>query len=57
MYDDGFYSTHPVYTDVIVPDQINSLFDSITYDKGNALLRMLESTVTADNFRQGLRVI
>ena len=57
MYDDGFYSTHPVYTEVISPDQINSIFDSITYDKGNALLRMLESTVTPANFQAGLKVI
>ena len=56
MYDDGFESSQPVFEDVNDPSEINNLFDSITYDKGSALLFMLESTVGSQNFRDGLRV-
>lgn len=56
MYDDGYESSHPVSVDVTNPDQISSLFSSITYDKGSSLLFMLESTVGEINFRDGLRV-
>ncbi|CAF1146922.1 unnamed protein product, partial [Brachionus calyciflorus] len=54
MYDDGFMTSTPVLNEVLTPAQINSAFSSITYDKGSSLLRMLESTVGPDNFRQGL---
>lgn len=57
MYDDAFNASHSVFTNVVTPDQINTLFDSITYDKGSSLLRMLESIVTEENFQKALRVI
>jgi aminopeptidase N len=56
MYDDGFESSHPVVAQVNTPAEINSVFDSITYDKGSSLIRMLEATVGEDNFRAGLNV-
>lgn len=56
MYDDGFQTSTPVAAQVLTPAQINSAFGSITYDKGSSLLRMLESTVGAENFREGLIV-
>jgi aminopeptidase N len=57
MYDDGYsQSSHPVSAEVLTPSEINTLFDSITYDKGSSLLRMLESTVTDENFQTGLNV-
>lgn len=56
MYDDGFETSQPVAQEVSSPAQINSLFTSITYDKGSSILRMLESTVGEENFRLGLNV-
>ena len=56
MYDDAFPSSHPVEANVVTPDQINNLFDSITYAKGQGVLRMLESVVTEEGFRLGLIV-
>jgi aminopeptidase N len=56
MYDDGFRTSQPVSVEVNSPAEINSLFSSITYDKGSSVLRMLESTVGPDNFREGLNV-
>ncbi len=34
MWDDGLPSSHPIAAVVTTPDQINTLFDSITYNKG-----------------------
>ena len=56
MYDDGYESSHPVSVEINNPEDIGSLFSSITYDKGCAVLRMLESTVGEDSFKNGLRV-
>jgi aminopeptidase N len=56
MYDDAFESSHPVVAEVNTPAEINSVFDSITYDKGSSLIRMLEATVGEENFRVGLNV-
>lgn len=55
LYDDAFINSHSVAVDVQTPDQINTLFDSITYDKGSSLLRMLEAIVGEENFRDALR--
>lgn len=57
MYDDGYESSHPVSVEISNPENIGSLFSSITYDKGCAVLRMLESTVGEVEFKNGLRVI
>jgi len=57
MYDDGYdCSQNVAQTDILTPAEINSLFNSFTYDKGSSILFMLESTVGYDNFRDGLRV-
>ena len=58
MYDDGYDSSQNVaQTTILTPAEINSLFNSFTYDKGSSILFMLESTVGYDNFRDGLKVI
>ena len=56
MYDDGLQVSQPVSSQVITNADIGNAFSSITYDKGSALLRMLESTVSEENFRLGLNV-
>lgn len=57
MFDDGIQSTVPIENPVITSEQIGAVFNSITYSKGASVLRMLESTVGDENFRQGLNVI
>jgi aminopeptidase N len=51
---DALRSTRPVHSDVQTPAQIDEAFDGIAYQKGAAVLRMLESYVGADTFRQGV---
>ena len=56
MWDDAFPSSHPVEANVETPDQLNNVFDSITYSKGQSVLRQLENVVGAEGFRLGLIV-
>jgi aminopeptidase N len=51
---DALQSTRPIRVKADTPDQISELFDAITYEKGAAVLRMVESTVGPDAFRTGI---
>lgn len=54
---DALASSHPLSSkeeDVQRPEQISQLFDSITYSKGAAVLRMLSEFITETVFSQGL---
>jgi len=47
--------THPVITPINDVFQASGAFDSITYQKGQAVIRMLEAYVGEDAFRAGVR--
>jgi puromycin-sensitive aminopeptidase len=52
---DALPGTNPVRSDAQNPAQIQALFDGITYQKGGALLRMLEDWIGERDFRRGLQ--
>jgi len=52
---DAMDSTHPIRGEVRNADQATENFDAITYEKGGAMLRMLEGWLGADAFRDGIR--
>ncbi|WP_294291421.1 M1 family metallopeptidase [uncultured Sphingomonas sp.] len=52
---DATAATHPVIRKVTTVDQIGEAFDTITYQKGQAVIDMLESTVGEAKFRDGVR--
>jgi puromycin-sensitive aminopeptidase len=52
---DGLKNSHPIEQEVNNPAEIGQLFDAISYSKGATILRMLESFLGAEKFRQGLR--
>lgn len=52
---DALASTHPIYGVVKNPHEATQNFDVITYRKGASILRMVESYLGEDTFRQGLR--
>jgi aminopeptidase N len=52
---DARSGTHPIIQPIVDVLQANEAFDSITYSKGQAVIRMLESFVGADAFRAGVR--
>ena len=52
---DSTAATHPIVRHVETVDQIGEAFDAITYQKGQAVIGMLESTLGPDVFRAGIR--
>ena len=51
---DALHSTRAVRAKAETPAEINELFDSITYEKGAAILRMVEAWVGEEPFRDGV---
>jgi len=51
---DALSCTHPIEANVVNPDEINEVFDAISYQKGASVLRMVESFVGEDTFRRGV---
>lgn len=52
---DSRAGTHPVVQTVNTIDEANLAFDTITYEKGLAVIRMLEAYVGEEDFRTGVR--
>jgi puromycin-sensitive aminopeptidase len=52
---DSLASTRPVEFEVVSPADADGMFDVLTYEKGGALLRMLEQYLGAERFRDGIR--
>ncbi len=51
---DGLRSTRPVEFDVGRPEEAEAMFDVLTYQKGGAVLRMLEQYIGPETFRKGI---
>jgi aminopeptidase N len=55
MEGDARSTTHPIQQPVATEAEANSAFDDITYKKGQSFLRMLESFLGEEVFRDGIR--
>ena len=53
---DSLGSTRPIEFEVISPKDAEGMFDVLTYEKGAAVLRMLEQFLGEDEFRDGIRL-
>jgi aminopeptidase N len=51
---DSLDATRPIRARASTPDQIGELFDAIAYEKGAAVLRMIEAWVGEEAFRTGV---
>ncbi|HKR66658.1 MAG TPA: M1 family metallopeptidase [Thermoanaerobaculia bacterium] len=51
---DSLGATRAIHATASTPGEIKEMFDGIAYEKGAALLRMLENYVGADAFRNGV---
>ncbi|MGH6632600.1 MAG: M1 family metallopeptidase, partial [Sphingopyxis sp.] len=52
---DAFATTHPIVQTIRTVEDTNQAFDAITYQKGEAVITMLEAYAGADVWRGGLR--
>jgi aminopeptidase N len=55
MQRDSVAATHPVVQHIDTVEQANQAFDEITYQKGEAVIRMLEAYVGENAWRSGVR--
>jgi aminopeptidase N len=55
MEGDARPTTHPIQQPVATEGEANNAFDDITYKKGQSFLRMLESFLDEEPFRDGIR--
>ena len=55
MEGDARSTTHPIQQPVATEAEANSAFDDITYQKGESFIRMLESFLGEETFRDGIR--
>ncbi|HEY6959416.1 MAG TPA: M1 family metallopeptidase [Candidatus Limnocylindria bacterium] len=53
---DALASTHPISIEAKNAEEASERFDAITYTKGAAVLRMIESYLGEDTFRAGVRI-
>ena len=52
---DGLRSSHPVEVPVKKADEINQIFDAISYSKGSCVIRMISKYLGEDVFMEGIR--
>ena len=55
MGEDSRRTTHPIQHPIANESEAMAAFDSITYAKGQAIIRMVESYLGEDTFRAGIR--
>jgi aminopeptidase N len=52
---DALDNTHPIEVQIGHPDEIRTIFDAISYNKGASVIHMLHGYLNAKDFRDGLR--
>lgn len=52
---DSLRSSHPIEVPVKRADEINQIFDAISYSKGSCVLRMISKYLGEDTFMEGIR--
>lgn len=52
---DSLEHTHPIEVPIKHPDEIRTIFDAISYQKGSSVIHMLHNYLGATVFRDGLR--
>ncbi|HEV2965253.1 MAG TPA: M1 family metallopeptidase [Candidatus Angelobacter sp.] len=53
---DALRNTHAIRAKAETPSEINELFDFISYEKGAAVIRMIESYISPEVFRRGVNI-
>ncbi len=52
---DALSSTHPIEAKVKEPEEVEQLFDEISYSKGASVLKMIESYLGEETFKKGIQ--
>ncbi|MGB7861687.1 MAG: M1 family aminopeptidase, partial [Acidimicrobiia bacterium] len=54
MGTDQLASTRPIEFEVTAPEEVDQMFDAITYGKGSAVLHMIDEFIGVEQFRAGV---
>jgi len=54
METDALNNTHPIYVNVKNPNEIDQIFDEISYGKGGNILRMIDYYIGEEVFQKGI---
>ena len=52
---DSYETTRPLSFDVNTPDEVQGVFDSISYNKGASVIRMIEHIIGTNNFKSAIK--
>lgn len=52
---DSLENTHPIEVEIEDPNDINEIYDAVSYSKGASIIRMLAEYLGYDDFKKGLR--
>lgn len=52
---DQLNNTHPIQVEINHPDEIKTIFDNISYEKGASIIMMLEDYLGSETFMKGIR--
>lgn len=55
MSQDAYVTTHPIIHHIATVEEASQAFDSITYSKGEAVIRMLEAYAGSDKWQAGVQ--
>lgn len=53
---DALVRTHPIHVPISRPNEVNEIFDDVTYSKGSAMIRMLATFIGPEKMQEGLRI-
>lgn len=53
---DSLRSSHPIQVPIVRAEEVEQVFDAISYCKGSAVVRMVEGVLGKEKFREGLRL-
>ena len=56
MWDDGYATSRSIIMNITAQSDLIKAFDEFAYNKGAAVIRMLESVIKEDALFQGLKV-
>ncbi|XP_074597724.1 puromycin-sensitive aminopeptidase-like isoform X2 [Brevipalpus obovatus] len=52
---DSFHNSHPIEVPVGHPDEVESIFDAISYEKGGSIIRMCYNWIGDEAFKRGMQ--
>ena len=53
---DSLRSSHPIQVPIVHAEEVEEVFDGISYCKGSAIISMINKVLGAENFRKGLQL-